>query len=151
LRAPKRAKRIISTGFLFLSANSLRIVSGLSKRPASGTPATTVLMRMYPHHSQPIKYGGISRFPQDTRFTKGTPGAWSECSLRAAASSDRRAAWRGTRVVAVAYTLHHPAVPAAIVGARQLHQIEGTIAAVSFVLSHSEYQQLRNFAETIAA
>jgi hypothetical protein len=38
-----------------------------------------------------------------------------------------------------------------MVGARQLHQIEGTIAAVSFVLSHSEYQQLRNFAKTIAA
>jgi aryl-alcohol dehydrogenase-like predicted oxidoreductase len=54
-------------------------------------------------------------------------------------------------VVAVACTSHHPAVTAAMVGERRLDQIEGTIAAVSFLLSESEYQQLRNFAETIAA
>jgi hypothetical protein len=71
-------------------------------------------MRMYPHHSQPIKYGGISRFPQDTGFTKGT-------------------------------------ATAAIVGERRLDRIEGTIAAASFLLSESEYQQLRNFAETTLA
>jgi aryl-alcohol dehydrogenase-like predicted oxidoreductase len=47
--------------------------------------------------------------------------------------------------------LHHPAVPAAIVGALRANQMEGTIAAASFVLSGSEYQQLRNFAETIGA
>jgi aryl-alcohol dehydrogenase-like predicted oxidoreductase len=57
----------------------------------------------------------------------------------------------GPGVVAVAYTLHHPAVTAAIVGARRPDQIEGTIAAASFALSDSEYQQLRNFAETTAA
>ena len=42
-------------------------------------------------------------------------------------------------------------VTTAIVGARRPDQIEGTIAAASFVLSDSEYQQLRNFAETTVA
>ena len=50
-------------------------------------------------------------------------------------------------VVAVAYTLHHPAVTAAIVGARRAEQVEGTIAAASFQLTEAEYRQLRSFAE----
>jgi aryl-alcohol dehydrogenase-like predicted oxidoreductase len=50
-------------------------------------------------------------------------------------------------VVAVAYTLHNPAVTAAIVGARRPGQVDGTVAAASFVLSESEYQGLRSFAE----
>jgi aryl-alcohol dehydrogenase-like predicted oxidoreductase len=48
-------------------------------------------------------------------------------------------------VVAVAYTLHHPAVTAAIVGARRADQVDGTIAAARFSLSESEYRQLRDF------
>jgi aryl-alcohol dehydrogenase-like predicted oxidoreductase len=51
-------------------------------------------------------------------------------------------------VVAVAYTLHNPAVTAAIVGARRPDQIDGTVAAASFALSDDEYRQLRIFAET---
>ena len=54
-------------------------------------------------------------------------------------------------VVAVAYTLHHPAVTAAIVGARRPDQIDGTIAAASFTLSDGEYRQLRSFADTTLA
>jgi aryl-alcohol dehydrogenase-like predicted oxidoreductase len=50
-------------------------------------------------------------------------------------------------VVAVAYTLHHPAVTAAIVGARRADQVDGTIAAARFSLSDSEYRQLRDFVE----
>jgi aryl-alcohol dehydrogenase-like predicted oxidoreductase len=50
--------------------------------------------------------------------------------------------------VAVAYTLHNPAVTAAIVGARRPDQIEGTVAAASFTLSDDEYRQLGTFAET---
>jgi len=50
-------------------------------------------------------------------------------------------------VVAVAYTLHHPAVTAAIVGARRPDQVDGTFSAASFTLSESEYQELRSFAE----
>jgi aryl-alcohol dehydrogenase-like predicted oxidoreductase len=57
----------------------------------------------------------------------------------------------GPGVVAVAYTLHDPAVTAAIVGARGPNQIEGTIAAASFTLSDGEYRQLRTFAETTLA
>jgi aryl-alcohol dehydrogenase-like predicted oxidoreductase len=54
-------------------------------------------------------------------------------------------------VVAVAYTLHHPAVTAAIVGARRPDQIDGTIAAASFALSDAEYQKLRTFVEKTLA
>jgi aryl-alcohol dehydrogenase-like predicted oxidoreductase len=54
-------------------------------------------------------------------------------------------------VVAVAYTLHNPAVTAAIVGARRPDQVDGTIAAASFSLSENEYQQLRSFADSTLA
>jgi aryl-alcohol dehydrogenase-like predicted oxidoreductase len=51
-------------------------------------------------------------------------------------------------VVAVAYTLHHPAVTAAIVGARRPEQVDGTIAAARFSLSNTEYKRLHDFVET---
>lgn len=50
-------------------------------------------------------------------------------------------------VVAVAYTLHNPAVTAAIVGARRADQVDGTIAAARFSLTESEYQYLRQYIE----
>jgi aryl-alcohol dehydrogenase-like predicted oxidoreductase len=50
-------------------------------------------------------------------------------------------------VVAIAYTLHHPAVTAAIVGGRRPDQVEGTFPAASFRLSEQEYRELRDFAE----
>jgi aryl-alcohol dehydrogenase-like predicted oxidoreductase len=54
-------------------------------------------------------------------------------------------------VVAVAYTLHDPAITAAIVGARRPDQVDGTIAAASFELTDGEYREVRGFAqETIA-
>ncbi|WP_348267158.1 aldo/keto reductase [Edaphobacter paludis] len=48
-------------------------------------------------------------------------------------------------VVAVAWTLHHPAITAAIVGARRSDQIEGTIKAASFRLTEEEYQRITAF------
>jgi aryl-alcohol dehydrogenase-like predicted oxidoreductase len=48
-------------------------------------------------------------------------------------------------VVAIAWTLHNPAVTAAIVGARRPSQIEETIAAAEFRLSEREYEQIRQF------
>jgi aryl-alcohol dehydrogenase-like predicted oxidoreductase len=54
-------------------------------------------------------------------------------------------------VVAIAYTLHHPAVTAAIVGARRPDQVAGTIAAASFALTDEEYREVCGYArETIA-
>jgi aryl-alcohol dehydrogenase-like predicted oxidoreductase len=50
-------------------------------------------------------------------------------------------------VVAVAYTLHHPAVTAAIVGARNAQQVDGTFPAVTFRLSDDEYRRIRSFAD----
>jgi len=50
-------------------------------------------------------------------------------------------------VVAIGYTLHHPAVTGAIVGGRSPAQVDGTIPAASFTLTDGEYARLRNFAE----
>jgi aryl-alcohol dehydrogenase-like predicted oxidoreductase len=54
-------------------------------------------------------------------------------------------------VVAVAYTLHSPAVTAAIVGARRPDQVDGTIAAASFALTDEEYGEVRGFAQETMA
>ena len=54
-------------------------------------------------------------------------------------------------VVAVAWTLHHPAITAAIVGARSAEQVEGVAPALTFRLSEAEYSQINAFVESNAA
>jgi aryl-alcohol dehydrogenase-like predicted oxidoreductase len=51
-------------------------------------------------------------------------------------------------VVAVAWTLHNPAVTAAIVGARNPAQVEGTIPAATFRLSEQEFAQIEEFRQS---
>jgi aryl-alcohol dehydrogenase-like predicted oxidoreductase len=48
-------------------------------------------------------------------------------------------------VVAVAWTLHHPAVTAAIVGARRPEQVDGTLPAANFRLSEEEFTRIQQF------
>jgi aryl-alcohol dehydrogenase-like predicted oxidoreductase len=48
-------------------------------------------------------------------------------------------------VVAVAWTLHHPAVTAAIVGGRSAQQVEGLAPALNFRLSDGEYNHINQF------
>lgn len=48
-------------------------------------------------------------------------------------------------VVAVAWTLHHPAITAAIVGGRSGSQVEEIVPALEFRLSQSEYEQIGAF------
>jgi aryl-alcohol dehydrogenase-like predicted oxidoreductase len=48
-------------------------------------------------------------------------------------------------VVAIAWTLHNPAVTAAIVGGRSAKQVEGTLAAATFRLSEAEYSEINSF------
>jgi aryl-alcohol dehydrogenase-like predicted oxidoreductase len=48
-------------------------------------------------------------------------------------------------VVAVAWTLHHPAITAAIVGGRNPRQVEETAAALSFRLTDDEYGSINRF------
>jgi aryl-alcohol dehydrogenase-like predicted oxidoreductase len=48
-------------------------------------------------------------------------------------------------VVAVAWTLHHPAITAAIVGARHARQVEETAAALTFRISDEEYARINAF------
>ncbi len=48
-------------------------------------------------------------------------------------------------VVAVAWTLHHPAITAAIVGGRSGGQVEGVATALNFRLSDEEYERINGF------
>ncbi|HUX46294.1 MAG TPA: aldo/keto reductase [Terracidiphilus sp.] len=48
-------------------------------------------------------------------------------------------------VVAVAWTLHHPAITAAIVGGRSAQQVEEIAAALTFRLSEEEYKRILAF------
>jgi aryl-alcohol dehydrogenase-like predicted oxidoreductase len=54
-------------------------------------------------------------------------------------------------VVAVAWTLHHPAVTAAIVGGRSGKQVEGLAPALTFRLSGEEYERINAFLLSNAA
>jgi len=48
-------------------------------------------------------------------------------------------------VVAVAWTLHHPAITASIVGGRSAAQVEGLIPALEFRLSDEEHTRINSF------
>ncbi|HEY0264648.1 MAG TPA: aldo/keto reductase [Granulicella sp.] len=48
-------------------------------------------------------------------------------------------------VVAIACTLHHPAVTSAIVGGRSAAQVEGVFPAASFKLPESDYAEVRKY------
>jgi aryl-alcohol dehydrogenase-like predicted oxidoreductase len=48
-------------------------------------------------------------------------------------------------VVAIAWTLHHPAITAAIVGGRNAKQAEGVIPAATFRLSEEEFSEIQTY------
>ena len=48
-------------------------------------------------------------------------------------------------VVAIAWTLHNPAVTAAIVGGRNAEQVKGVLPAATFRLSEDEYSEITEF------
>jgi aryl-alcohol dehydrogenase-like predicted oxidoreductase len=50
-------------------------------------------------------------------------------------------------VVAIAWTLHNPAIAAAIVGGRNAKQVEGVIPAATFRLTEPEYAEINTFLE----
>jgi aryl-alcohol dehydrogenase-like predicted oxidoreductase len=50
-------------------------------------------------------------------------------------------------VVAIAWTLHNPAITAAIVGGRNLKQVEGVLPAASFRMSEAEFAEIGEFLE----
>lgn len=51
----------------------------------------------------------------------------------------------GPGVVAVAWTLHHPAITAAIVGGRSDEQVDGLAPALTFRLSDAEYARINEY------
>ncbi len=54
-------------------------------------------------------------------------------------------------VVAIAWTLHHPAITAAIVGGRSSHQVDGVAPALGFRLTEQEFARIGAFlAEDVA-
>jgi aryl-alcohol dehydrogenase-like predicted oxidoreductase len=54
-------------------------------------------------------------------------------------------------VVAVAWTRHHPAITAAIVGGRSPEQVEGLAPALEFRLEEREYSRINAFLAEIGA
>jgi len=48
-------------------------------------------------------------------------------------------------VVAIAWTLHHPGITAAIVGSRNPKQVDGTFPATTFRLTEAEYAEINAF------
>jgi aryl-alcohol dehydrogenase-like predicted oxidoreductase len=48
-------------------------------------------------------------------------------------------------VVAIAWTIHNPAITAAIVGGRNAKQVEGVIPAITFRLTEAEYAEINAF------
>jgi aryl-alcohol dehydrogenase-like predicted oxidoreductase len=58
---------------------------------------------------------------------------------------------RSTGEVAIAWTLHHPAVTGAIVGARNAHQAEGVMRAGELRLTHEEVTEIETFVAETAA
>jgi aryl-alcohol dehydrogenase-like predicted oxidoreductase len=48
-------------------------------------------------------------------------------------------------VVAIAWTLHHSAITAAIVGGRSAKQVEGVLPAATFRLSDEEFSKIQNY------
>jgi aryl-alcohol dehydrogenase-like predicted oxidoreductase len=48
-------------------------------------------------------------------------------------------------VVAIAWTLHHSAITAAIVGGRNAKQVEGVIPAATFQLSGEEFSEIQDY------
>ncbi|MDE1162842.1 MAG: aldo/keto reductase [Acidobacteriaceae bacterium] len=48
-------------------------------------------------------------------------------------------------VIATAWTLHNPAITAAIVGGRNASQIDGVLPAASFTLTEAEYEEINSF------
>ena len=51
----------------------------------------------------------------------------------------------GPGVVAIAWTLHNPAITAAIVGGRSAKQVDGILPAATFRLSETEYAEIGKF------
>jgi aryl-alcohol dehydrogenase-like predicted oxidoreductase len=51
-------------------------------------------------------------------------------------------------VVAVAWTLHHPAITGAIVGSRSGRQVEETATALAFRLTDEEYERITSFLQS---
>jgi aryl-alcohol dehydrogenase-like predicted oxidoreductase len=54
-------------------------------------------------------------------------------------------------VVAVAWTLRHPAITAAIVGGRSAEQVDGLAPTLTFQLSDAEFRQINDFLAANAA
>ena len=50
-------------------------------------------------------------------------------------------------VVAIAWTLHDPAITAAIVGGRSARQVEGVLPAATFRLGKDEFAEIERFIE----
>ena len=91
----------------------------------------------------------VAQMPDDDWRKRGTnfnePKLSRHLRLAALLSEIGREHNVETGVVAIAWTLHHPAVTAAIVGARSPKQVDGILPAMEFRLSKPEYERIIEF------
>jgi aryl-alcohol dehydrogenase-like predicted oxidoreductase len=97
----------------------------------------------------------IARLPNDD-WRKGHPDFTEPNVSRnlALVGQLREIARRRNRTVgevAIAWTLHNPAVTGAIVGARNAKQVDGVMSAGDFELSDAEFNQIDDFLTEVAA
>lgn len=93
----------------------------------------------------------VAGFPKDDfrRNTKQFQEPRLSRNLELAALLGRIGATRGVSagVVAIAWTLHHQAITAAIVGGRSASQVDGVIPAMTFRLTEAEFGEIGVFLE----
>lgn len=93
----------------------------------------------------------VAAFPQDDfrRNTKQFQEPRLSRNLELAALLGSVGARRGVSagVVAIAWTLHQPAITAAIVGGRSASQVDGVIPAMTFRLTEAEFGEIGSFLE----
>ena len=81
---------------------------------------------------------------------QGDPGGWVSALVELLREIGSRHNV-GPGVVAIAWTLHHPAITAAIVGGRSPEQVEGVAPAVHFRLNDERFEQISQFLTANAA
>lgn len=93
----------------------------------------------------------VAAFPQDDfrRKAKNYQEPLLSRNLAIAAFLKTIASRHGVSagVIAIAWTLHHEAITAAIVGGRNAKQVEGVVPAINFRLSEAEFSEINGFLE----
>lgn len=93
--------------------------------------------------------GGEGRLSQDDRYAARYGQGWMHDSA-AALSDAAHAMERDAATLAVAWAAHHPAVSAPIISARNVAQLQPSLAAAEVILSEADYARISALSPTPA-